>query len=113
MAPTPREMANHLAFFQMDVTDPVFHRITLEDGKNNETIVGGLLREAVRAGELRALSPRVLARILLAVTSGSLLAWAVFRRKSAREWLARDIDAVLAPYRSRTRWRRSGGSRTR
>jgi AcrR family transcriptional regulator len=111
MATTPREMANHLAFFQMDLTDPAFHRLTLEDGTNNEAILERLLREAAAAGELRSDSPRVRARLLLSLTSGSLLAWAVFRKKSAREWLARDIDAVLAPYLPRRRAARSRGKK--
>jgi AcrR family transcriptional regulator len=30
MAPSPDELANHLAFLQIDLTDPEFHRIALE-----------------------------------------------------------------------------------
>jgi hypothetical protein len=29
---------------------------------------------------------------------GGLLAWATFREGTARAWLERDIDLVLAPY---------------
>jgi AcrR family transcriptional regulator len=108
MAATPREMANHLAFLQMDLTDPVFHRITLGAFRSNEAILAGLLREAVTTGELGGASPRLLARVLLSVASGSLLTWAVFRQRTAREWLARDVDSVLAPHRPRGRRLRRG-----
>ena len=48
MASTPDEMANHLAFFQMDLTDPDLRGLTLAVLASNERAVAGLLRDAGR-----------------------------------------------------------------
>jgi AcrR family transcriptional regulator len=101
MAATPQSLVNHtLAYLQVDLKDPVLRRHTLAMGKENEDALTGLLAEAVAAGELsNKCKPRDLAQVLLRLSSGSLLAWAVHQTGTAREWLARDVDYVLAPYR--------------
>ena len=98
LAPNPREMANHLAFLQIDLTDAAFHRITARLFRANQAALAGLLAEAARAGELRGADPQALARLLLAVVNGSLLTWAIHREGAAGDWLARDIDLALEPY---------------
>lgn len=98
MAATPREMANHLAWLQMDLTDPVMHRNLLDLSQDNLTILTGLLDEAVAAGELVPDDSAALARVLSALTTGGLLAWATFRKGTARAWLEQDLDLVLRPY---------------
>jgi len=99
MAPTPAELANHLAFFQVDLTDPTFHRITLELSRRNEAAAADLVRAAVAAGELEVEDEAGLARALLATAAGSLLNWGIFREGKARDWLLRDCDVLLAPLR--------------
>lgn len=98
MADSPKEMANHLAWLQMDLTDPVMHHHLLELTRDNQAIVAGLLSEAVTAGELAPNDTAALSRVLAALVMGGLLAWATFREGTARAWLERDIDLVLAPY---------------
>jgi AcrR family transcriptional regulator len=98
MASTPAEMANHLAWLQMDLTDPVMHRNLLDLSQDNLAILSGLLGEAVAAGELLPNDSPALARVLSALTTGGLLAWATFREGTARGWLEQDIDLVLRPY---------------
>ena len=98
MASTPEEMANHLAFFQMDLTDPVFRRLTLEVFRANEATVTELLEDALEAGEIVACDSGKLAPILLTVASGSLLTWAVYRTGTARNWIRRHVDTTLRPY---------------
>ena len=98
MAVTPAEMANHLAWLQMDLTDPVMHRNLVDLSLDNLTILSGLLDEAVAAGELLPNDSTALARVLSALTMGGLLAWATFREGTARAWLEQDIDLVLRPY---------------
>ena len=110
LAATPKEMANHLAFLQIDLTDPAFHRITSRVFRSNHEVIGGLLAEARETGELAAGDPQALARLLLAVVNGSLLTWAVYREGRAADWLARDVDLALEPYRSRTRGARASSS---
>lgn len=99
LATTPAEMANHLAFLQMDLTDPDFHRLTRRQAQEQERGLRTLLQEAMAAGELRAGDAGTLARTLLTVTNGSLLRWAIMRKGSAAAWLRRDLDAVLLPWR--------------
>lgn len=99
MARTADELANHLAAFHLDIVDDELREVTRAIGEHNERTVAELLRAALDAGELRGCEPRALAPVLLAVTQGALLSWAVFRRGSARRWLARHVDAALEPYR--------------
>jgi AcrR family transcriptional regulator len=103
LAPSPKEMANHLAFLQVDLTDAAFHRITARLFRRNHAALAGLLAEARRNGELASGEPAALARLLLAVVNGSLLTWAVYREGTAAAWLARDVDAALAPHVPRAR----------
>ena len=50
MAATPEELANSLAFLQIDITDPEFHAFTLEMSKSNVAGYRALLKEAIAAG---------------------------------------------------------------
>ncbi len=101
MAATPKVLVNHtLAYLQLDIRDPVLRRHTLAAGRDNEDALAALLAEAVASGELSPRTkPKDLAQVLLRLSSGSLLAWAVHRTGTARNWLARDVDFVLAPFR--------------
>jgi len=98
MASTPKEMANHLAWLQMDLTDPVMHRHFLELTQENQGIVAELLDEAVAAGELVPNDTQALARVLNALVTGGLFAWATFRHGTARAWLEQDLELVLGAY---------------
>jgi AcrR family transcriptional regulator len=100
LAQSPKEMANNLAFLQIDLTDAAFHRITARLFRSQHQALAGLLAEAQAAGELGPADARALARLLLAVVNGSLLTWAVYRDGPAAAWLARDVDLALEPYRS-------------
>jgi AcrR family transcriptional regulator len=99
---TPEELANHLAFLQMDLSDSDFHRLMVI---NSTKILEGyrrLLREAVDAGELVECDTGRLARAISAVCGGSLISWAAFRQGTAAAWVRTDVDTVLDPYRSST-----------
>ncbi len=99
LAASPKEMANHLAFLQIDLTDAAFHRITARLFRSNQAALAGLLAEAKSGGELVNADPQAVARLLLAVVNGSLLTWAVYREgPGAATWLARDVDLALEPY---------------
>jgi AcrR family transcriptional regulator len=99
MASTPREMANHLAYLQMDLTDPVLLRNLVELSAENLQLTADLLRESHEAGELVVRDPEGLSRALNAAVTGGLLAWATFREGTARAWLERDLDVLLSPLR--------------
>ncbi len=93
------ELAHHLAFLQIDVTDPAFRRPLVTMSK--ATLAGyiALLTEAVARRELRGCEPPVLARLVDAVVGGSLIAWAVTRGGTAEAHVRADVEALLAPYR--------------
>jgi AcrR family transcriptional regulator len=97
---TPEEVANHLAFLQMDLSDPDFHRLMVISSRKTLEGYRRLLHEAVDAGELVECDTRRLARAITAVCGGSLIQWAVFRQGAAVSWVREDVDAVLEPYRT-------------
>ncbi len=107
---TPEEVANHLAFLQMDLSDPDFNRLMVINSTKMLEGYTRLLREAVDAGELVDCDTRRLARAITAVCGGSLISWAAFKQGTAVAWVRTDVDTVLEPYRSRTR-RSSRGPR--
>lgn len=96
---SPEELANHLAFLQIDVTDPEFRAPML--AMSRATIAGyqALLDDAIAAGELRTCDTRALARALDALVGGSLISWAVFRKGTSAKWVRADVETLLAPYR--------------
>jgi AcrR family transcriptional regulator len=100
MARTPEAVANHLAFLEMDLADPDFHRLALAHARQFGAELRALLEEAVRAGELRRCP---IARVALAVQSimgGSMLNWAIYREGKADAWIAADLETLLRPYRA-------------
>ena len=99
---TPEEVANHLSFLQMDLSDPDFHRLMVISSRKTLEGYRRLLREAVDAGELVECDTQRLARAITAVCGGSLIQWAVFKQGAAVAWVRQDVDAVLEPYRSST-----------
>jgi AcrR family transcriptional regulator len=100
---TPEEVANHLAFLQMDLSDPDFHRLMVINSRKTLDGYRRLLRDAVNAGELVECDTQRLARAITAVCGGSLISWAAFRQGTAVAWVRTDVDTVLEPYRSTPR----------
>ena len=99
MAATPEELANSLAFLQIDITDPEFHTNTLEMSKKNVAGYRALLKDAIAAGELRPHDTARMARAINALAAGSVINWAIFQEGPADKWVRRDVETLLAPYR--------------
>jgi AcrR family transcriptional regulator len=98
MAPTPEVMINSFgAYLQIDLADPALRRFVVASTKQNLALMAQLLREAEASGAIVCPDPAGTARVLLATTTGSLLHWAASREGKAAVWLARDVDAALAP----------------
>jgi AcrR family transcriptional regulator len=97
---TPEEMANHIAFLQIDLSDPDFYRLMLDN--SNRTLAGyqRLLDEAIAAGELAPADTVRLARAIGALAGGSLIAWAVLRQGTAEAFVRHDLETLLASYRA-------------
>jgi AcrR family transcriptional regulator len=102
-ASTPKSMVNGLAYLQNDVTDPEFRAITLAQFKALRAETQKLLDEAVAARELVKCDTAELARLIQQVNGGSMLDWAVFREGTLANWLRRDLEALLRPYRTNQR----------
>lgn len=99
MARTPEELANSLAFLQMDLTDPEFRKWTLMSSRASLAGFRQMLDEAVEARELRKCDTQALSRLITAAAHGSLVSWAFFQEGTASDWLRRDLETLLAPYR--------------
>jgi AcrR family transcriptional regulator len=100
---SPEEMANHLAYLQIDLSDPDFYRLLLENSRRSLAGYRALLDEAVAAGELLPCDTAALARVVAALSGGSMIVWAVFRKGTAEQWARADLAAVLSAYRPRQR----------
>jgi AcrR family transcriptional regulator len=96
LAATPEALSRNLAYLQIDLTDPEFRAHLLTHARAARHEIESLLRSAVVEGELdRKVDTRGLARVIEAVISGSLMAWACYREGTAAAWMRRDLDAVL------------------
>jgi AcrR family transcriptional regulator len=112
-ASTPAEISNGLAFLQMDLTDPEFHRHALASGGIMHAEMRRLVADAVKAGELAGTSVDALARAVEAMLHGSMIAWAIARQGTLHDWLRRDLDTLLRPYRTKVAPRRTRSSHAR
>jgi AcrR family transcriptional regulator len=106
MCETPEAMANSLAFLEIDLTDPDFHRLALANSRAMMAGYKALLDEAVAAGELVRCDTARLVRALSAMSSGSMLSWAIMREGTVIQWLRDDIETLLGPFRRKARMRK-------
>jgi AcrR family transcriptional regulator len=96
---SPEELANGLAFLQMDVSDPEFHQLALRQSRGLTEGYRALLDEAVAAGELAPCDTQALARAVSAISGGSLIGWAIHRQGSAEKWVRQDLETLVGPHR--------------
>ncbi|MBI3758259.1 MAG: TetR family transcriptional regulator [Deltaproteobacteria bacterium] len=99
MCETPEAMANSLAFLEIDLTDPDFHRLALANSRAMMAGYRALLDDAVAARELRRCDTARLVRALCAMCSGSMLSWAILREGTVTQWVQDDMETLLGPYR--------------
>jgi AcrR family transcriptional regulator len=97
---SPVTLANTLAFMQLDLVDPEFTAIAVEQSRELRTQLRVLLVEGTVAGELVRHDHTRLAQAIYTNWSGSLMTWAVDGDGALTSWLHRDIETLLAPYRS-------------
>jgi AcrR family transcriptional regulator len=121
MGSTPEAIANTLAFLQIDLTDPDFHRHAVAASSGTHRGLRALVRDAIDKGELRQCDAGLVAWAVQAALNGSLLNWAVHREGDLVAWIRRDIRTILEPYvvrpsrsvKRRRGRRRAGRSRAR
>jgi AcrR family transcriptional regulator len=99
MAASPAALARNLAYLQIDLTDPDFHRHLVKQARATRAGLRRLLQAAAERGELtRNVETTRLARTVEATLSGSMLTWAFYQQGAAAQWIRADLEAVLAPY---------------
>ena len=100
MVRTPEEFANHLVFFQLDLTDPEFHAPALEFFLAERAELRALLDDAVAAGELaRGTDTERLARAVQEAVNGARVVWAVVRDGTLEERTRGALQTLLELYR--------------
>lgn len=99
LAATPEALANNLAWLHIDLTDPDFHALALEQARASRGELRAILDAAVKAGELAPCDTERLARAVGVTLGGGLLAWAIERQGTAAECLRYDLETLLGPYR--------------
>jgi AcrR family transcriptional regulator len=99
MARTPEEMAHHLAFLQMDLSDAEFHHFTALQFRATLDGIERLLAEAVASREIACPDSRRLARAVQSMANGAILNWAIHREGTAEDAIRADLRVLLAPYR--------------
>lgn len=101
MGQSPAALAHHLAYLQLDLTDPDFQVLAKRQAEEGRREITRLVREAVDAGELRAdVDTDTLARLVELTVNGSLITWAFHQEGEIRRWIRDDLDRMLAPYRA-------------
>jgi AcrR family transcriptional regulator len=109
MGESPGTLAHHLAYLQLDLTDPELYHHAREMAKAAREGIRHLLDDAVAGGELAPLADsRALARAIQVTLSGSLLTWAFFREGTAGSHLRSDLETLLKPYLGTSRKLRRG-----
>jgi len=99
MGESPAALAHHLAYLQLDLTDPDFHRHTMTQARATRAALRELVAAAIDAGELTSdANPDTLARTVEVTVGGSLMAWAFYREGAAADWVGEDLEAILRPY---------------
>jgi AcrR family transcriptional regulator len=97
---TPDELSRHLAFLQLELGDPEFHRHTRRHAEATREQVRLLLEAAVDGGELLPCDTKRLAHALYVTYSGALITWAILRRGSLARHLRRELEFILEPHRT-------------
>ena len=92
---TRDELAHHLAFLQMDLSDPEFRVEAAAHGRAFRREAERLLEDAIGAGELTAGAPASMANVLQVVFNGVLVTWAIHGEGSLRRQVRRVLPIVL------------------
>jgi AcrR family transcriptional regulator len=93
---TPGEIANHLSFLQLDLTDPEFRDLAQAHSREFRENIATLLREAVAAGEILACDTEQLAWSVQIAFSGVLVQWAIDGAGSLAETLQAEMRRLFA-----------------
>ncbi len=97
---TPAELANHLGFLQMDLTDPDFRTHALAQARQLRLEIVRQVRAAVAAGQLDpTVNAATLARLVQTTYNGALIGWALAGRGALPAAIRGELADLLRPYR--------------
>lgn len=100
LAASPGELAHHLDYLKLDLTDPQMHPHFKRQAEAARSFVSATLADAVARGELRkGTNVRRLTRLVESVIGGALFTWATYREGPAGDWMRRHLDDLLASYK--------------
>lgn len=91
------EGAHHLAFLQLDLSDPDLRGHTRSFFQSVRVNIHTLLDDAVAAGALEPVDTEALAQAVEALYHGTLIVWAVEPKGRAEEALRRSLGLLLGP----------------
>jgi AcrR family transcriptional regulator len=97
---SPVTIANRMAFLQLDLTDPAIHERAVAHQQVLREQIRLLLIAATASGELVRHDHARLSQAVSTAWFGSLTTWSLTGEGELATWLKRDIETVLAPYRS-------------
>lgn len=92
------ELANHSAFLQVDISDPEFRKRAVASMGALTRGVAQLVEDAAARGEISVRDIGQLSDAIVSTWNGALITWAIFRDGPLDVWLARRLDAVMAPH---------------
>lgn len=102
-APSPAEMANHVAMLAMDLRDPGLRAATRDHFRRLRRGIAAAARSAVARGELRAPEDVAgFAKALEAGCHGCLVQWAVLPQGSLEGALRGTLQVLTQPWRRPT-----------
>ena len=96
---THQQMAHHVAFLVMDLTDADLHDRTRAFAAGLRSGVRAVLQDAQDTGELHCPDLDELAHAVVTVYHGALITWAIEPDGDLRDCLLRRLRFALAPYR--------------
>lgn len=94
------DLANRIAFLQLDLTDPAVRDAATAHQTELRRQIRQLLVAATAHGELVRHDHTRLAQAIATAWFGSMTTWSLAGEGEFAVWLQRDIETVLAPYRS-------------
>lgn len=98
---TPAQMANSVAFLQLDLAEADFHAATLAGARAVRAKIADQLTQALTAGDLRAdTDTDALAKLVETTYHGALIGWSIHRDGKLSAWLRDQLESVLAPWRT-------------
>jgi AcrR family transcriptional regulator len=99
MGESPGALAHHLAYLQLDLTDPELHRHVRAQACATRAAIRELIDDAAAAAELPpSVDAQALARAVEVTLSGSLLTWAFYQDAPAVSWVRDDLNVLLRSF---------------